>query len=97
MFSFQYVKLIPSLSGSIYKFDGSTIEPVPMTAETLLKASFKFGDDMVMTGGKESKSYGIDFSTGKIIYECASQVRKRFYKKPVYEWFELGIRLIFMV
>jgi hypothetical protein len=66
--------LIPSLSGSIYKFDGSTVEPLPMTAETLLKASFKLSDNMVMTGGKEAKSYGIDFSTGKIIYECTSQV-----------------------
>lgn len=49
----QFVKLIPSLTGGIYKFDGHYVEPVPMTAEALLKASFKFADNTVMTG--ESK------------------------------------------
>ena len=46
----QFVKLIPSLAGGIYKFDGHSVEPVPMTAEALLKASFKFADNTVMTG-----------------------------------------------
>ena len=46
----QFVKLIPSLSGGIYKFDGQSVEPVPMNAEALLKASFKFADNTVMTG-----------------------------------------------
>lgn len=46
----QFVKLIPSLAGGIYKFDGQSVEPVPMTAEALLKASFKFADNTVMTG-----------------------------------------------
>ena len=46
----QFVKLIPSLSGGIYKFDGQSVEPVPMNADALLKASFKFADNTVMTG-----------------------------------------------
>jgi hypothetical protein len=56
----QFVKLIPSLAGGIYKFDGHSVEPVPMTAEALLKASFKFADNTVMTGNRsKSKLYTI--------------------------------------
>ena len=53
----KFVKLIPSLAGGIYKFDGQAVEPVPMTAEALLKASFKFADNTVMTGKLPFKQY----------------------------------------
>ena len=54
----------------LYKFDGKVIEPVPLNAEDLLRTSFKFADNTVMTGGKESRVYGIEVKTGKIRYEC---------------------------
>merc|ERR1712223_551719 len=66
----QFVRLIPSLAGGLYKFDGKVIEPVPLNAEELLRTSFKFADNTVMTGGKESRVYGIEVKTGKIRYEC---------------------------
>jgi len=66
----QFVRLIPSLAGGLYKFDGEVIEPVPLNAEDLLRTSFKFADNTVMTGGKESRVYGIEVKTGKIRYEC---------------------------
>ena len=54
----------------LYKFDGEVIEPIPLSAEELLRTSFKFADNTVMTGGKESRVYGIEVKTGKIRYEC---------------------------
>ena len=61
----KWVKLIPSLAGGLYRFDGATVEVVPLDAETLLRSSFKF-DNMVMTGGKESRTYGVEMDTGRI-------------------------------
>lgn len=42
--------MIPSLSGGLYKFDRESIEPIPVTADQLLSASFKFSDDLVISG-----------------------------------------------
>ena len=67
----KYVRMIPSLNGGIYKFDGDSLEAIPVTAEDLLKSSFKFSDDMVISGGKETRSYGINTRTGRVIYECS--------------------------
>lgn len=66
----QRVRLIPSLDGSLYKFNGETVEPLPLTADFLLKSSFKLGDDMVITGGKEARTYGINVHTGQVRYVC---------------------------
>ena len=65
-----WLKLIPSLGGGLYKFDGEVVEPVPFDAESLLRSSFKFSDGTVMTGGKEVKTYGIEVSNGRIRYTC---------------------------
>jgi translation initiation factor 2-alpha kinase 3 len=42
--------MIPSLSGGLYKFNGDDIEPIPITAENLLKSSFRYSDDLVISG-----------------------------------------------
>jgi translation initiation factor 2-alpha kinase 3 len=55
----KWVKLIPSLAGGLYKFDGASVEAVPLDAETLLRSSFKFADNTVITGGKESRQEGM--------------------------------------
>eukprot|EP00095_Tigriopus_kingsejongensis_P010151 maker-scaffold575_size133042-snap-gene-0.27 protein:Tk10151 transcript:maker-scaffold575_size133042-snap-gene-0.27-mRNA-1 annotation:"eukaryotic translation initiation factor 2-alpha kinase isoform x1" len=67
----QFVKLIPSLGGGLYKFDGQVLEAVPLSAESLLRSSFKFADNTVITGGKESRRYGVDMDTGRVRYECS--------------------------
>lgn len=67
----KWVRMIPSLSGSIYKFDGDTIEAIKIRAEDLLKSSFKFSDEIVISGGIESKNYGVSTKTGQILYECS--------------------------
>lgn len=67
----QFVRMIPSLSGGLYQFDGEHIEGIPITADNLLNSSFKFSDDLVISGGKETRSYGVSTKTGQIIYECS--------------------------
>lgn len=42
--------MIPSLNGGLYKFDGETIEQIPVTADHLLSSSFKFSEDLVISG-----------------------------------------------
>ncbi|XP_022218634.2 eukaryotic translation initiation factor 2-alpha kinase isoform X1 [Drosophila obscura] len=67
----QFVRMIPSLSGGIYKFDGDSIDPIPITAEHLLSSSAKFSDDLVISGGKETRTYGVSARTGQLLYECS--------------------------
>ncbi|XP_035719157.1 eukaryotic translation initiation factor 2-alpha kinase-like [Vespa mandarinia] len=66
----QWVRLIPSLGGGLYKFDGENLEKLPVTTEQLLSLSFRYSDDLVFSGGKETRSYGVLSTTGKILYEC---------------------------
>lgn len=66
----QVVRIIPSLSGSLYQLTGRTVEAIPITAENLLSLSYKFSDDLVISGGKDTRSYGVSAKTGKVIYEC---------------------------
>ncbi|XP_076248743.1 eukaryotic translation initiation factor 2-alpha kinase isoform X2 [Calliopsis andreniformis] len=66
----QWVRLIPSLNGGLYKFDGENLEAVPVSASELLHSSFRYSDDLVFSGGREVKSYGVSSVTGKILYEC---------------------------
>ncbi|XP_048249248.1 eukaryotic translation initiation factor 2-alpha kinase 3-like [Haliotis rufescens] len=63
-------RLIPSLDGGLYQYDGDSIEAVPMTAETLLSSSFRLSDNTMMIGGKDIRTYGIDPTTGQIRYLC---------------------------
>lgn len=46
----QWVRMIPSLSGGLYKFDGDSIVPVPVTADSLLSSSYRYSDDLVIAG-----------------------------------------------
>lgn len=46
---------------------------MPVTAETLLKTSFRYSDDIVMAGGLEVRTYGVELNSGKCLYVCSSQ------------------------
>lgn len=48
------VRMIPSLYGGLYKFDGDELEQIPVTAAHLLSSSFKFSDDLVISGKRFS-------------------------------------------
>lgn len=67
----QFVRMIPSLSGGIYKFNGESIDPIPITTDNLLSSSAKFSDDLVISGGKETRTYGVSARTGQTLYECS--------------------------
>ena len=64
------VRLIPSLHGGLFKFDGDTVEAVPFNADTLLKSSFRLAENTVLVGGKETHFTGIDIQSGKVLYTC---------------------------
>ncbi|XP_069671586.1 eukaryotic translation initiation factor 2-alpha kinase isoform X4 [Periplaneta americana] len=70
----QWVRMIPSLSGGIYRFNGTSIEPVPITADLLLKsAPFTFSSELAISGGKETRTYGVVAKTGQVMYECSME------------------------
>jgi len=64
-------RYIPSLDGGLYRFDGESIHPVPLTADKLLSASNKISEDTMMVGGKDLVTYGIDPTTGKVCYKLS--------------------------
>ncbi|VVC32390.1 Hypothetical protein CINCED_3A017374 [Cinara cedri] len=65
-----WIRMIPSLSGSLYKFDGENLDRIPFTVDSLLKSSFRYNDDLIISGGKISRTYGVDMNTGQLLYEC---------------------------
>merc|ERR1719500_1255358 len=67
----RLVKLIPSLSGNIYKLQDETVEPLAMDASSLLSSSLKMQETVVLTGGKETRTIGLDLQSGEILYECS--------------------------
>ncbi|XP_048745657.2 eukaryotic translation initiation factor 2-alpha kinase 3-like [Ostrea edulis] len=66
-------RLIPSLDGTLYQYDGESIEAIPMTADALLSSSFKVSDRTMMVGGKDISSFGMDPVTGKLRYFCTAE------------------------
>ncbi|XP_044257355.1 eukaryotic translation initiation factor 2-alpha kinase [Tribolium madens] len=68
----KWIRIIPSLTGALYRFDGSSIDPISISAESLLRSSFKYSDDLVIAGGLEVRTYGIGFRTGKVFYTCST-------------------------
>ncbi|KAL4232210.1 Eukaryotic translation initiation factor 2-alpha kinase 3 [Mactra antiquata] len=63
-------RYIPSLDGELYRYDGASIEAVPLSADKLLSSTYKLAEDTMMIGGKDTVTYGIDPVTGEIRYAC---------------------------
>jgi len=82
-----FVKLIPSLTGRLYKFDGEVVEQIPMDVDTLLGSSQKMQENIVITGGKETRTYGIDAKTGEVLYECSMNECNKFKEDSVDDMF----------
>ncbi|CAG9568143.1 unnamed protein product [Danaus chrysippus] len=68
----KWVRLVPSLRGTLYSLSGDSIEPLPFSAEQLLSSSFKYSDDMVIAGARETLWLGVEAQSGSVIYECSS-------------------------
>lgn len=60
--------IIPSLDGDLFQWDRDreSMEAVPFTVESLLESSYKFGDDVVLVGGKSLTTYGLSSYSGKV-------------------------------
>ncbi|XP_052269812.1 eukaryotic translation initiation factor 2-alpha kinase-like isoform X4 [Dreissena polymorpha] len=63
-------RYIPSLDGGLYRYDGESIHPVPLTADKLLSSSHKMSEDTMMVGGKDLVTLGLDPLTGQMRYKC---------------------------
>ncbi|KAM6201727.1 eukaryotic translation initiation factor 2-alpha kinase 3 [Rhynchocyon petersi] len=66
--------IIPSLEGDLFQWDRDreSMETVPFTVESLLESSFKYGDDVVLAGGKSFTTYGLSACNGKVRYICSA-------------------------
>nr|XP_014354017.1 PREDICTED: eukaryotic translation initiation factor 2-alpha kinase 3 [Latimeria chalumnae] len=66
--------IIPSLDGDLFQWDRDreSMEAVPFTVESLLESSYKFGEDIVLVGGKSLTTYGLGAYSGKLIYICSA-------------------------
>ncbi|XP_006899011.1 PREDICTED: eukaryotic translation initiation factor 2-alpha kinase 3 [Elephantulus edwardii] len=66
--------IIPSLDGDLFQWDRDreSMETVPFTVESLLESSFKYGDDIVLAGGKSFTTYGLSAYSGKVRYICSA-------------------------
>ncbi|OCT99208.1 eukaryotic translation initiation factor 2-alpha kinase 3 isoform X1 [Xenopus laevis] len=71
--------IIPSLDGDLFQWDRDreSMEAVPFTVESLLESSYKFGDDVVLVGGKSLTTYGLSATTGKVKYICSAMGCRR--------------------
>ena len=57
---------MPSLDGSLFRFQDDSFEPLPFTADTLLSSSFKLPGDSTVVGSKESHTLGVNPSCGEV-------------------------------
>lgn len=69
----HWARMIPSLSGGLYNFNGDSVEAIPVTADNLLQSDFRYSDGSVISGGKESRTYGVIAHSGRLIYECSME------------------------
>lgn len=77
--------IIPSLDGDLFQWDRDreSMEAVPFTVESLLESSYKFGDDVVLVGGKSLTTYGLSASSGKVKYICSAMGCRRWKEEEV--------------
>ncbi|KAM5193953.1 eukaryotic translation initiation factor 2-alpha kinase 3 [Mantella aurantiaca] len=77
--------IIPSLDGDLFQWDRDreSMEAVPFTVESLLESSYKFGDDVVLVGGKSLTTYGLSASSGKVKYVCSAMGCRRWNEEEV--------------
>nr|XP_013189930.1 unnamed protein product [Amyelois transitella] len=68
----KWVRLVPSLRGTLYSISGDSIEPLPFDADQLLSSSFKYSDDLVIAGARETLWLGVDAHSGRVVYECGT-------------------------
>ncbi len=71
-------RLIPSLIGGLYEKsdDDESMKLLPFDAESLLNTSVQFHDELIITGGKDIDTLGLDSNTGKVAEKREGDIRK---------------------
>lgn len=79
------MRLVPSLSGGLYKFDGESVEAFPITAESLLSSSVRITDQSIISGGNELRTYGVNPKSGEVFLQANSELNfsKQKFLNPV--------------
>ncbi|CAL1265187.1 unnamed protein product [Larinioides sclopetarius] len=77
------VWLVPSLDGSMFKYDKAKLEPLPFNIESLLNHAVIVDPTSSVTGGKFKLVYGLHRRTGEMFYKCSIEGCEHF--KPVSE------------
>ncbi|KAF8784784.1 Eukaryotic translation initiation factor 2-alpha like protein [Argiope bruennichi] len=75
------VWLVPSLDGSMFKYDKVKLEPLPFNIESLLSHAVIIDPTSSVTGGKFKIVYGLHRRTGEMFYKCSMEGCEHF--KPV--------------
>lgn len=65
----EILRIVPSLDGSLYVYNGHTIKQTKFSTDTLLKKSVKF-EGALLAGGHISKIIALNRHDGSIAYEC---------------------------
>jgi hypothetical protein len=58
----QFIKLIPSLNGRLYKFNGEVVEPIPMNVDSLLGTYLPYQNIMNEIAKEEINGYFVQCS-----------------------------------
>merc|ERR1712013_16078 len=64
---------IPSLDGTLYKWNGRYLESLTLSTEYLIGTKKKLPDGKYVVGGSNVAVYGIDVQTGEVIYDSSGQ------------------------
>ena len=51
------------------------VEPLNLDANSFVSYSLKMQKNLVFTGGKESRTVGLDLATGEVQYHCSMEGR----------------------
>jgi outer membrane protein assembly factor BamB len=66
-----HVRIIPSLSGDLFKWTGQKLEQYPTSADVLLSTSTKLTEDTVAVGAISFKTTGVRAVSGNVAYRCS--------------------------
>lgn len=64
-------RILPSLDGDLFTWDGSNLEACPFSTDSLISSSFKLSDNTMVVGSKSTRTYGINANTGQLVYSCS--------------------------
>lgn len=57
------------MDGNFYMYNDAIAQGIPISAETLLSSSMKFGSDII-SGGKDIRTFGVNYNSGQVCSYC---------------------------